>query len=292
MGHDGYVDNSSRIPAGSAFSLFDSTKNDGKNSTTTIWQQLECLCKHIVASLFSDDPNTSYIGVIILKPEMTAIWTRQITHITSIACTFLRHLKPEQSNHHSSIAVFLNVLVCFTSTPSWKVLKSPEYERYRHSLEQICHKVINQLVASGLYHCMNDLLLRGLTRTKPTLKKPALTAIITIATRPMQSSGYVDQQVQHFVLHIFSVPALVLHLNTIAPEAVQIFYREPILKRIIELLVADDHSRVVFATLEGNYTLCLMANLVHLAFTSLKFIRPHVIDFVVSCLHCRDLIKH
>lgn len=104
----------------------------------------------------------------------------------------------------------------------------------------------------------------------------------------MPCSSYADQHVQSFVLHIFSVPALIWHLNHISPEAVQIFYREPILKRIIELLAADDHSRVVFATLEGNYTLCLMANLVHLAFTSLKFIRPHVIDFVVSCLPLRE----
>lgn len=280
VGHDGYVDNSCRIPSGSAFSLFDSTQNDGKNATVTIWQQLESLCKHIVMSLFSEDPNTSYIGIIVLKPEMTAIWTRQITHITTIACTFLRHLKPELANHHGSVATFLNVLVCFTSTSSWKVLKTAEYERYRHSLEQICHKVTNQLVHSGLYHCMNDLLLRGLTRTKPSLKKTSITAIITVSTRPMQCSSYADQHVQSFVLHIFSVPALIWHLNHISPEAVQIFYREPILKRIIELLAADDHSRVVFATLEGNYTLCLMANLVHLAFTSLKFIRPHVIDFV------------
>lgn len=269
------------LECNSVASLFDISQSSPNGYSTC--QQFELLCKHIVTSLFSKDPHASYIGVVILKPELTTLWTRQISHITSIVCVFLRHLKPEQANHHSSIATFLNILVFFTSTSSWIILKQTEFEGYRHSLEQVCDKVINQLVRTGLlYPCLNDLLMRGLTRTKPTLKKPALTAIITISLRPMQCSAYADQQVQNFILHIFSVPGLILHLNGIAPEAVQILFREPILKRCIELLALEEYSRVIFPTLEGNYTLCLMANLIHLAFISLKSMRPLVIDFVVS----------
>ena len=99
----------------------------------------------------------------------------------------------------------------------------------------------------------------------------------------MQCSNYADQHVRQFIRHIFSVPGLVLHLNTIAPEAMHLLYREPILKKCIDLLTQEDQSHIIYASLEGNYTLCLMANLIHLAFVTLKTIRPIVIDFVVSC---------
>lgn len=34
----------------------------------------------------------------------------------------------------------------------------------------------------------------------------------------------------------------------------------------LDLLIAEQNMRIVFNTLEGNYALCLLANLIHLAY--------------------------
>lgn len=246
-------------------------------------KHLENVCKYIVVSLFSYDPHVSYVGVLILKPKLLNEWTQQVTHITRIVCSYLRQLKPEQGNHHSSLAIFLNVLVSFTSNSSWMILKNSENANLRSSTETICYKVIDDLVSNRLYDNLNDLLMRGLTRTKPTLKKLELTAIMTISIRPLQNiNSYSDHRVKKFVLLIFSIPGLIYHLNSTAPEVVQLFCREPILKHCIDLLIVEEHSRSILVSLEGNYTLCLLANLVHLAFILQKSIRTYMIDFVVS----------
>lgn len=48
------------------------------------------------------------------------------------------------------------------------------------------------------------------------------------------------------------------------------------LPRALELLSGEQDMRIVFNTLEGNYALCLLANLTHLAYlqkdTSFKFV--------------------
>lgn len=250
------------------------------------YQYFEKLLRQtFLTSLFSSDPQFSYVGILINHPELTTIWKRQIINITTLACSYLRLLKPEQPTHQGSIVVFLNILVSFTSTSSWLILRSSEYDQYQPLGEKICRQVTEELVNNGLYECLSDLLYHGLTRTKPSLKKLPLTAIITISTRPLQNSSYLDQYVKKFILCIFSVPGLIYHINSIAPEAIQILYREPILKRCLEYLRLENNSREIFNCLEGNYTLCLLANLVHLAFILFKSIQPFMVDFVVNnCL--------
>ncbi|KAH7646304.1 Ubiquitin-protein ligase E3B [Dermatophagoides farinae] len=261
--------------------LVKSSENPVIDLSDPSYHYFENICKQtFLTSLFSSDPQYSYVGILILHPELTTDWKQQIIYIATTACSFLKQLKPEQPNHQGSIVIFLNILVSFTSTSSWLILRQNDYDQYRILGEKICHQVINELVSHNLFECLNDLLMKGLTRTKPSLKKLSLTAIITISIRPLQNSSYSDQNIRKFLLYIFSLPALIYHLNILAPEAIQILYREPILKRSIELLSVEEHSRELFAQLEGNYTLCLLANHVNLAFISFKSIQTSMIEFV------------
>ncbi|OTF82512.1 ubiquitin-protein ligase E3B-like protein [Euroglyphus maynei] len=244
------------------------------------YRYFENICKQtFLTSLFSSDPQYSYVGILIHHPELTEDLQQQIIHIATTACSFLKQLRPEQPNHQGSIVIFLNILVSFTSTSSWLILRQND-EQYRLLGEKICSQVIDELVSHNLFECLNDLLMRGLIRTKPSLKKLSLTAIITITIRPLQNSSYSDDYIRKFLLYILSLPALIYHLNILAPEALQILYREPILKRSIEFLSVEEYSREIFAELEGNYTLCLLANHVNLAFISFKSIQPSMFEFV------------
>lgn len=62
------------------------------------------------------------------------------------------------------------------------------------------------------------LLNRGLGRTKVALKHISLSAIVTLSLRPLISSNYSEKLMTMFLIHILSVPALIYHLNVIAPE--------------------------------------------------------------------------
>ena len=52
----------------------------------------------------------------------------------------------------------------------------------------------------------------------------------------------------------------------------------------LDLLIAEQNLRIVFNTLEGNYALCLLANLIHLAYIHREDVLKDVVfpTFTVS----------
>jgi hypothetical protein len=65
---------------------------------------------------------------------------------------------------------------------------------------------------------LQSLLLRGLGRAKITLKHVSISAVLTLALRPLVSAGFSEKLMTMFLIHILSVPALVLHIQTLAAE--------------------------------------------------------------------------
>lgn len=61
-----------------------------------------------------------------------------------------------------------------------------------------------------------------------------------------------------------------------------LFMTNKIFVRTIELLTNDRGSRRVFESLDGGYTLCVLANLVHLGFVEKQILVEHLLDFTVS----------
>lgn len=60
--------------------------------------------------------------------------------------------------------------------------------------------------------------MKGLGRAKIALKPVTLSAAVTLTLRPLISSQMSDKLVSLFLINIFSVPALVYHLNVLSPE--------------------------------------------------------------------------
>lgn len=137
--------------------------------------------------------------------------------------------------------------------------------------------------------------MKGLGRAKLALKPVALSAAVTLTLRPLISSQMSDKLVSLFLINIFSVPALVHHLNIFSPEVEQqekkyfqlllrynvsslnawivdtylqcisSFITNNMFARSLELLNSEQNLRIVFNALEGSYALCLLANLIQLA---------------------------
>lgn len=243
-------------------------------------ERFERLCRYIIASMDAETLQESYVSVALNK-EDTVLWIQQLKGILGNCCGYLKEVRPECPQDAKSLMLHLHVLVTFTSTSSWKVLKDKTCEPLRPVLSQLCASVGSHLVGKGsLYGALQALLLRGLARAKPSLKRAPLVATINLALRPLLTGQFSEDLMNLFLLHILSVPALIHHLLNIAPEAVTLLNSHGLFRRSLDILVVEQNMRILFNALEGNYALCLLANLVHLAYLNIENLNSRLLDFV------------
>lgn len=66
-------------------------------------------------------------------------------------CEYLDDLKPEFASDMKSIVLYLHILVSFTSTNTWTVLKNKNMEVLRPGMNQLCANLMGQLFHKGFY---------------------------------------------------------------------------------------------------------------------------------------------
>lgn len=243
-------------------------------------ERFERLCRYIVASMDADTLQESYVSVALSR-EHTVLWIQQLKGILGNCCGYLKDIRPECPQDARALMLHLHVLVTFTSTSSWSVLRDKSCEPLRPVLGQLCVSLAGHLVGKGgLYGALQALLLRGLARAKPSLKRAPLTATLNLALRPLVSGQFSEDLMNLFLLHILSVPALVHHLLSIAPEVLSVVNSHGVFRRSLDILLVEQNMRILFNALEGNYALCLLANLVHLAHLNVQNLSSRLLDFV------------
>uniref|UniRef100_A0A1B6LAX7 Ubiquitin-protein ligase E3B n=1 Tax=Graphocephala atropunctata TaxID=36148 RepID=A0A1B6LAX7_9HEMI len=251
------------------------------------------LCRYLVLSLEAENVRVSYVGVALNK-EYAISWIAHIKDILWKCCEYLEGLRPDMPADTRSILLLLHTLVSFTATNTWALLRTANMAALRTGMAQLCANIMGHLFMRGFYITLKALLVRGLARSKVSLKHVSLSAILTLATRPLVSAGLTDKLVSMFLIHILSVPALIHHLHTLAPECLAVLESSDFLPRALELLSVEQDMRIVFNTLEGNYALCLLANLVQLVYlqrdTTLQLVQFPMFTLVVtrlleSCQH-------
>ncbi|ELT93611.1 hypothetical protein CAPTEDRAFT_162148 [Capitella teleta] len=161
------------------------------------------------------------------------------------------------------ISTLLATLITFTSPNKWRII-SGKGEALKPGMNQLCNNIMGHLNARGLYPALQTLLYNGLARSKPAFRPASFTAILTLALRPLMAADLSDNLLTLFLLHILSVPALVHHMNIMSQECLIQMMTHRIFSRSIELLCHEQSTRIVFNSLEGNYSLCLLANLIQL----------------------------
>ncbi|XP_033112137.1 ubiquitin-protein ligase E3B-like [Anneissia japonica] len=161
-------------------------------------------------------------------------------------------------------------------------------------MNQLCANIIGHLNSKGLYAMLQCLLLKGLARKKPSFSHAALSAIFTLAIRPVIISKCSDNLMSLFLLYIMSVPGLVLHLQTTSKESITVLQSENLFKHSLDYLSLDQNTRIIFNSLEGNYALCLLSNIIHLGYIEQDKLIRNVASFtrVVHCLlmHCQNYV--
>ncbi|CAH2240226.1 jg1784 [Pararge aegeria aegeria] len=237
-------------------------------------KRFEKLCKYVVQSLHSESVKISYVGVFLNK-EYSFRWIAHIKDMLYKCCQYLEELKPESPLDMQSILIHLHTLLAFTATNTWALTRLKNFEKLRGGMTQLCANVMGSLFHRGYYLTLKSLLLRGLCREKVGLKNISLTAIVTLALRPLVSAQFSEKLLTMYIIQILSVPTLVFHMQQISPESIAAFRSHGMFDKCVEFLSADQNMRIVFNTLEGNYALCLLGNLIQLAYCEREHAQPN-----------------
>ncbi|XP_019805962.2 ubiquitin-protein ligase E3B isoform X4 [Tursiops truncatus] len=242
-------------------------------------ERFEKLCRCILSSMdVENEPKVWYVSLALSK-DLTLLWIKQIKDVMWYCCEFLEQLKPEILQDSKLITLYLTMLVTFTDTSTWKILRG-KGESLRPAMNHICANIMGHLNQHGFYSVLQVLLTRGLARPRPCLSKGTLTAAFSLAMRPVIAAQFSDNLIRPFLIHIASVPALMTHLSTVTPERLTILESHDMLRKFITFLRDEDRCRDVCESLEGCHTLCLMGNLLHLGSLSARVLEEETDGFV------------
>lgn len=116
-------------------------------------ERLEKLCRYLIASLASENPKTSYIGVALNK-EFSHPWIRHVKQLLYLCCECMRALKPENHSDSLSLALYLHTLVAFTSPNTWALLRCKSLTALRPGMAQLCSNIMGGLVQKGFFQSL------------------------------------------------------------------------------------------------------------------------------------------
>ncbi|XP_030915336.1 ubiquitin-protein ligase E3B isoform X2 [Geospiza fortis] len=242
-------------------------------------ERFEKLCRCILNSMdVENEPKVWYVSLALSK-DLTLLWIKQIKDILWFCCEFLKQLKPDILQDSRLVNLHLTMLVTFTDTSTWKILRG-KGETLRPAMNHICANIMGHLNQKGFYSVLQILLTNGLARSRPSLSKGSLTAIFSLALRPVVAAQFSDNLLRSFLIHVMSVPAIMTHLATLTPERLAVMESHDLFRKFILFLSRESQCRDVCVCLEGSHTLCLLGNLVFLGSLNDQVLEEETAHFV------------
>ncbi|XP_048852137.1 ubiquitin-protein ligase E3B [Brienomyrus brachyistius] len=241
--------------------------------------RFEKLCRVILSSMEVENDQKVWYVSLALSKDLTIPWIKQIKDILWVCCEFLKVLKPDIMQDSKLVTLYLTMLVTFTDTSTWKIIKG-KGEGLRPALTRICENIMGHLNQKGFYTILQILLTNGLARSRPSFSKGTLTAIFTLSLRPVVAAHFSDNLLRSFLIHIMSVPAIVSHFSSLTPECMTSFQTHELLRKFIIFLSREEQCMDICVCLEGSHTLCLLGNLIHLGYITEKVLEEEAGHFV------------
>ncbi|XP_056384821.1 ubiquitin-protein ligase E3B [Hyla sarda] len=241
--------------------------------------RFEKLCRCILNSMECENEPKVWFVSLALSKDLTLLWIKQIKDILWLCCEFLKMLKPDILQDSKLITLYLTMLVNFTDTSTWKIFRG-KGENLRPAMSHICANIMGHLNQKGFYSILQILLTNGLARSRPSLSKATLTAIFSLALRPVLAAQFSDNLLRSFLIHIMSVPALISHLSVLTPDRLSVIESNGLFHKFILFLSREEQCQDVCVCLEGSHTLCLLGNLIHLGHLTEKVLEEETGHFV------------
>ncbi|XP_031779888.1 ubiquitin-protein ligase E3B isoform X3 [Nasonia vitripennis] len=256
-------------------------------------RRMENMYRYLVRSLTYDSPTFSYIGVTLSKDHYNS-WILQVKKILLLCLLELKDFDVDVPSDYKSILLRLQTLVSFTSTKTWAIMEIPDMQKLKIGMHQLCANIIGYLVNNEFYSIMQNLLKKVLCKKETNLQIVTLTTISTLSLRPLIYSKNSNKIMATFLISILSVPALIFYLDYKDQCTCILSYKQNhVFESCVQFLSKKENLGLVSNNLGGNYTLCLLANLVHLANIEINKVPDEVFfpDFTVVATHLLEFCQ-
>lgn len=111
---------------------------------------------------------------------------------------------------------------------------------------------------------LQQILLKGITRTNITLKPISFKAVLSLSIRPLISGNFSENLMSMFLVHILSTPALIYQIEAHVADSLQLFHTHSVLERSLSMLEKEQNMKIITNSMKGTQSLALLANLIHL----------------------------
>ena len=185
--------------------------------------------------------------------------------------------------------LYLNILINLTSCSTWSIFtnnKTTNIEPLLTVMNRFCSNLLNYLVKNQFYESISELLIKTLCRTRITIKKSALIAALTLSQRPLINSKFDDEIMILFIKNILSIPALLHHFCLVCNDNIKLLNSD-LLVNCLNCLNNDKYSNQILECLEGNYSLCVLANIIQFCYLNIEFLKTNdnVLNNFIQIVH-------
>jgi len=285
-----------KVPAMAIFDIAKDLLFIYKHENAETLQQFQQIFRVILFNLENESDAKYWYMSVMLSKQYTVQWMQQLKKFLHICCRQLKKLKSGLQREIKAASICLSMIVVFTDCKGWKILQIKGGEKIQPAMQQLCVSMLNELVSRGLYSSLEDFFNSLLSGLNPQLNNMLLTAGITMSFRPLIQSQFAKGPLIVFILHILSVPAITLHLKKASEESFKTFIDNRVLYKLLEILANKQDLRIIFNSLEGNRSLCLLGNLVDLAYAEIESksfseVRADFVEIVLRILqHCQSYV--
>ncbi|XP_048467452.1 ubiquitin-protein ligase E3B isoform X2 [Rhincodon typus] len=112
--------------------------------------RLQKLCRCILNSMEVENESKVWYVSLALSKDLTLLWIKQVKDLLWLCCEFLKQLKSDILQDCKLITLYLTVLVTFTDTSTWKILRG-KGEVLRPAMNHICANIMGHLNQKGYY---------------------------------------------------------------------------------------------------------------------------------------------
>ncbi len=197
---------------------------EGQRGTNYVVFLSMLYCRYVVWSMRAKTLKMSFVSVMLRK-DVTVAWIRNMKRLLVLCLTCLSSLDPASSTDDRQLTVYLHVLVTFTSTTSWAFKDDSAAAPLLPGMQRLCDTFLGHLVQKDLYVKLRTVLVKGTcSSTGVSLKPAALMAVLSLALRPLASSSCSKTVLAPFVTNVLSVPLIVQHIQSMAPQVMTTTY--------------------------------------------------------------------
>ncbi|CAG9533224.1 unnamed protein product [Cercopithifilaria johnstoni] len=234
-------------------------------------QRLCQLCRCMILSMSSCNVHKSFASLLLSKNHLQAA-NRFIISVYSLIASVTEKLQVEKVSEGKAISLFIHFLITFSSANSWAFVRNNA--EICSVFNQLGNKALNTTIGEELrYIQFSQLLSKIAASGRLALGASAFNGLFNILFRILKNCDFDFHVFNLFVEYCLTCPALLTHLSA---ANIDLLVENKMFEKAIAVLTAN---RVFPNNLDGNRSLFLLANLIHLSYLDQHSLVEYLIDW-------------